>query len=308
MSKVLKKKLVSIVITTKNEEKHIETCLKSIASQNYDNIEIIVVDNYSDDKTIEIALKYTPKVYSKGPERSAQRNFGMIEIAIGDYVMYVDADMILSPELITSCVKEIERTGSMALYISEIILGTTFWCKVRRFERKFYDATVIDSARFFKKSVFSLVGGFDEKIDFGEEWDIDKEIKKYGTISLLGHRIQNTQQNWSLSKYIERLGINRPAAQNVIYHNESEFKVKAYIKKKGEYAKGFGKYIKKWGLKDPDLKKQFGLVYRYFIVFFEKGKWKMAVQQIHLFSGMFFLRFCVGIKFLQNRQKEMFKK
>ena len=71
--------LVSIVVTTKNEEKNIENCLNSIKNQNYpqNKIEIIVVDNNSIDKTKQIALRYTDKVYNFGPERSAQRNFGV---------------------------------------------------------------------------------------------------------------------------------------------------------------------------------------------------------------------------------------
>jgi hypothetical protein len=36
------------------------------------------------------------KVATKGPERSAQRNHGMIDLASGEYVMYIDADMVLS--------------------------------------------------------------------------------------------------------------------------------------------------------------------------------------------------------------------
>ncbi len=56
-----KNPLVSVTITTKNEEKNIENCLKSILEQSYKNIEIIVVDNNSTDKTKEIALKYTQK-------------------------------------------------------------------------------------------------------------------------------------------------------------------------------------------------------------------------------------------------------
>jgi len=52
--------IVSVIITTKNEEKNIENCLRSIKNQNYprEKIEIIVVDNNSLDKTKEIALKY----------------------------------------------------------------------------------------------------------------------------------------------------------------------------------------------------------------------------------------------------------
>ena len=70
---------ISVVITTKNEQQNIENCLKSIKNQNYpqDKIEIIGVDNSWGDRTKEIARKYTDKVYNFGPERSAQRNFGV---------------------------------------------------------------------------------------------------------------------------------------------------------------------------------------------------------------------------------------
>lgn len=63
---------VSVILTTKNEEKHIGNCLKSVKKQAYprDEIEIIVVDNNSTDKTKEIAKRYTDKVYNFCPERS----------------------------------------------------------------------------------------------------------------------------------------------------------------------------------------------------------------------------------------------
>jgi glycosyltransferase involved in cell wall biosynthesis len=58
------KAFVSVVITTKNEEKNIANCLESIKRQTYpqNRIEIIVVDNNSTDGTKEIARKYTKKV------------------------------------------------------------------------------------------------------------------------------------------------------------------------------------------------------------------------------------------------------
>jgi len=296
--------LVSIVITTKNEERNIENCLISIKEQTYHHIEIIVVDNASEDKTKEIALKYTDKVYDKGPERSMQRNYGMIEIASGEYVMFVDADMILSPCLIEACVNELNKGESVALFISEIILGTSYWCKVRRFERSFYDATVIDSARIYRRDIFCQVGGFDGDIDFGEEWDIDKEVKQDGKIVLLDKTNAHSSPDWKLIGFIEKLGIVNPAEQNVIYHNESEFNLLTYIKKKGTYAKGFDKYIQKWGRDDPDVKKQFGFYYRFWGTFFETGKWRKIVLHPVKTAGMYWLRFCVGMVFLKQKTEK----
>ncbi|MBU4481210.1 glycosyltransferase, partial [Patescibacteria group bacterium] len=108
--------LVSIVITTKNEERNIANCLGSILRQTYfcDKIEIIVVDNNSTDKTKDLVESFKVKSYkagckikffNKGPERSAQRNFGVAQ-AQGEYILYLDADMILSPDVIKECMEQ----------------------------------------------------------------------------------------------------------------------------------------------------------------------------------------------------------
>jgi len=68
--------LVSVIITTKNEAKNIKQCLESIKRQTYAAIEIVVVDNNSLDATVAITKAYTAHIFTKGPERSAQRNFG----------------------------------------------------------------------------------------------------------------------------------------------------------------------------------------------------------------------------------------
>ena len=57
-----KQPLVSIIIRTKNEEKWISSCLKSVFSQNYKNFEVILVDNGSTDQTVKIAIKFPIKI------------------------------------------------------------------------------------------------------------------------------------------------------------------------------------------------------------------------------------------------------
>ena len=69
--------LVSVIIPTKNSGKTLLQCLDSIKNQNYENIEIIVVDNYSTDNTLQIAKIYTNTVYTFSPERSSQVNYGV---------------------------------------------------------------------------------------------------------------------------------------------------------------------------------------------------------------------------------------
>lgn len=270
--------LVSVVITTKNEEKNIVNCLGSIRKQTYKNLETIVVDNRSADRTKQIARVYSAKVFNKGPERSAQRNFGA-EKARGLYYLYLDADMILDKKLVEECVKKMEGNMKLrGLYIPEIIIGKGYWPKVRRFERSFYNGTVIDCVRFIRLTDFAKVKGFDESMSGPEDWDFDKKIRNLGNVDII---------------------------QSPLYHNEKDFSLSDYLKKKQYYIKSFDTYISKWGKDDPDIKKQLGPFYRMFFVFAENGKWRELLKHPILAFGMFVLRFLVGLNFLiQSEDKE----
>ena len=72
----MKEPLVTVVIPTRNSEKTLGDCLDSVSRQSYRNVEIMVVDNDSSDGTREVAKRYTDMVFTMGPERSAQRNYG----------------------------------------------------------------------------------------------------------------------------------------------------------------------------------------------------------------------------------------
>jgi glycosyltransferase involved in cell wall biosynthesis len=264
--------LVSVVITTKNEEKNIENCLRSIKGQTFTNIELIMVDNFSEDRTVEIAKKYTTKVYFKGPERSLQRNYGA-QVSSGEYLLYLDADMILSPSVIEECVTKCEHDSVDALYVPERIVGDGFWIKVRDFERSFYTGTVIDAVRFIRKDLFEKIGGFDESLIGPEDWDFDRRVKEVGEVGVI---------------------------VAALYHNEGRFNLKRYLEKKEYYSKTFDNYIRKWGKDDPEIKKQLGIRYRLSGVFIEGGKWKKLVRHPVKTLGMFFLRFMVGITYLRS--------
>ena len=108
--------VVSVIVTTKNEERNIGACLESVVQQSMPLLEIIVVDNYSEDKTRDIAREYGAEVFEKGPERSAQRNYG-VEKALGQYILYLDADMRISSGLLEDCVNRCEADSEISLEI-----------------------------------------------------------------------------------------------------------------------------------------------------------------------------------------------
>lgn len=272
---------VSIIITTKNEERHIGDCLRSIKGQRYpqERIEIIVVDNNSIDNTKGIASRFNARVYNRGPERSAQRNFG-ISKSRGQYILYLDADMILNKEVISECVYKCKKDNLVALYIPEKIIGDGFWIKVRDFERGFYNATCIDCVRFVRRDKFLGIRGFDESLTGPEDWDFDRRMKQIGKTGM----------------------IDAP-----IYHNETGFCLSRYVRKKQYYAKSFNRYIKKWGFNDPIVKKQLKPYYRLVGVFIENHKWKTVLKHPLLALGMIYLRLRVGFAYVFSRMGRQIK-
>lgn len=86
---------VSLVIITLNEEKNIERCINSAAWCN----DIVVVDSFSTDKTVELAKKLGARVYNeKWRGYGAQKNFAT-QLAQNEWVLSLDADEALSPQL-----------------------------------------------------------------------------------------------------------------------------------------------------------------------------------------------------------------
>src|SRR3989344_7410236 len=133
----MKKPLISVVVPTKNSEGFLEQCLRTIKEQTYKNLEIIVVDNNSTDKTKEIAKKYTKLIFNKGPERSTQRNYGASK-ARGDYLLFIDSDMELTKNVVKDCIRRIQNTDIGGLIIPEESFGKGFWARCKTLERSFY--------------------------------------------------------------------------------------------------------------------------------------------------------------------------
>lgn len=113
--------LVSIIVPMYNSEKYIERCVKSLISQSYKNIEIVLVDDGSKDKTIEILKIYKDKdsrikLYKKKNRgASSARNYGL-EKCTGDYILFVDADDYIDSNMIRDMVSMINITTNTMVF------------------------------------------------------------------------------------------------------------------------------------------------------------------------------------------------
>jgi glycosyltransferase involved in cell wall biosynthesis len=190
----MKYPLVSVIVTTKNNQTTLDACLRTIVTQTYSNIELIVVDNSSTDDTELIAERYAQAVFTKGPERSAQRNYG-VEKASGAYVLIIDSDMELGESVVTSCIAAVSQNiNSQAVIIPEESFGVGFWAQCKKLERSFYvGVDAIEAARFFEKRTYRHVGGYDETMTGGEDWDLTRRMRMVTKISRANSLIMHNE-------------------------------------------------------------------------------------------------------------------
>ena len=154
--------------------------LRSIKRQTYPSVEIIVVDRFSRDGTPYIASMFGARLIQADTERAEAKNIGL-KAAKGQYVLFLDSDMELTPTVIRQCVELMEGDSAVsAVVIPEITLGNSQVAKIKRYERLNYENTYIESPCFYRKDLATQAGGFDPEVVFYEEATLPYEIEKMG--------------------------------------------------------------------------------------------------------------------------------
>jgi glycosyltransferase involved in cell wall biosynthesis len=258
----MSKQLVSVVVPTKNSALTLKACLDSIKQQIYPDIEIVVVDNFSSDSTPDIAKKYADKFFSRGPERSAQRNHA-VDNTSGKYVCIIDSDMILNKDVIKDCVNAIESANNISgVIIPEESFGEGFWARCKKLERSFYvGVPYMEAARFFKKVDFQKLGGYNTEMVSGEDWDLSQRIENLGKLSRI---------------------------ESFIYHNEGKISLVKTIQKKYYYARLIKSYINTSSSAD-NLSQQTSILGRYRLFL---SKPKVLFEDPIVGIGMLFMKTC----------------
>ncbi len=183
----------SVIIPTLNEEKYLPTLLESLTAQTRKDFEVVVVDGASKDKTVAVAGGYKRKLphltvlVTDGPGVSRQRNVGAGESS-GEWLVFVDADSVLLPTFI-------ERIGQ---YIeTEHPKIFTTWTRpdsklpsdanIALLANMIFEMSIIlhrpmapGPLTVVLRSVFNIVGGYDETRVFNEDVDLSMRLHKKG--------------------------------------------------------------------------------------------------------------------------------
>ena len=182
--------MLSIIIPTLNEENYLPILLGSIRNQSFKDLEIIIADAGSKDKTIEIAKGFGCKIIKGGlPARG--RNEGA-KVARGNLFLFLDADTILPEDFFEKALKEFKERN---LDIASFCLEAKTKSKFKKFLfDAFYNLPILilekilahgAQAILVKKEIFEKVGGFDEEIKFAEDHSFMRKAKKFGRFGIL---------------------------------------------------------------------------------------------------------------------------
>lgn len=138
---------VSIVVPIYNIEKYLEKCIKSLISQTYNNIEIILVDDGSTDKSAVICDKFASEdkrievIHKENGGLSSAREAG-ITATTGDYVMIVDGDDWLDSHTIQRCINVLEENENVKCIL---------FSYVKEFENNSIPMHVMDGTKYFSQ-------------------------------------------------------------------------------------------------------------------------------------------------------------
>ncbi len=167
-------KLVSIIVPVYNVEKYLEKCIQSIVSQTYKNIEIILIDDESQDESGNICDKYKKVdkrikvIHKKNGGLSDARNKGL-EVSKGTYIMFIDSDDYIDKDMvevlynacqrthldIACCAKYIEKNDG-SYYLKNIIKNEKSFLPKEAIKSLLLNNKIDTSAcdKLFKKKLF----------------------------------------------------------------------------------------------------------------------------------------------------------
>ena len=181
------KPLVSICIPLYNNEKYIEDCIFSCLNQTYENIEIIISDNCSNDGSYEKISKFKDniKIFKNDIFVKMTQNWNVFKSKInGDYIIFLCSDDILEKNcvlnLVNICVYNVDVIFFEYNFLRDcnIINKENFYknsALIPSFEQHklfLFSNNYPLSAAFIKKTAIDYVGWFDETYDFCPDWQL----------------------------------------------------------------------------------------------------------------------------------------
>lgn len=156
----------SVIIPVRNGQRFLKNALTSIVNQRADNVEVLVINDSSTDKTAEIAKQYASKynyirlINSVGQGVSSARNTG-IQNSQGDYVLFLDVDDFYVNNAFSSFEKLIAANNSVDVIFSGYRRVTADGSLIKNFSYSYSSGNGVNVAiEYLNKKAFTHLGAF----------------------------------------------------------------------------------------------------------------------------------------------------
>ena len=195
--------LVSVVIPLYNKESYIIQTLQSVLNQTYSNLECIIVDDGSTDKSVEITSRFISDnklswslITQVNSGQTKARNRGIHE-ARGEYIAFLDSDDLWPVDKIELQVEAIEKNSKSVLVLCSYAIfseGKSIPRVVRHVKSKKMNTRWLDMRGFgggleslglLRRKTLDQVGLFDESLSTSSGLDLSLRLEKIGEIVLL---------------------------------------------------------------------------------------------------------------------------
>jgi len=181
---------VSVIIPCYNSANFIEETIQSVVKQNIDELEIICVDNGSEDNTIEVLKKLQDsesriKIEVEPQSGASYARTKGLSISEGDFIQFLDSDDIIRPGKITTQMNAIVAQGvdwivsdrSILNHDLSSVLESHSYNHLLDNKLEVGIAEVITSGNpLYKRQALEQVGGYTPKLKVGQDWDLHLKL------------------------------------------------------------------------------------------------------------------------------------
>lgn len=217
---------ISVIIPVYNSSKTIGQCLNSIFDQTFKDVEVIVVNDGSTDKSLAILEKFDDRIILLNQENRGApiaRNNGF-EKSRGEYVIFCDADVIMKSEMLETMLGVLEAGQEYAYVYSSFKFGFKKFKSIFFSDEKLRQMPYIHTTSLIRRSFFP---SFDENLKKFQDWDLWLTILENGGRGLAINRVLfSVKSGGTMSSWLPSFAYKIPWLRGVKKYKEAEKVIK----------------------------------------------------------------------------------
>ena len=237
--------LISLVITVYNREQFLGAAIESVLAQTYPHLELVVWDDGSTDRTLEIARTYAShdarvRVIAAPHQGRVQSLQAACAIAQGAYLGWVDSDDRLAPHALATTIAVLNDQPAVGMVYTDYwdidavdrVLGYGQRCRIPYSKERLLVDFMTFHFRLLRRSVFDAVGGIDGSLDYVEDYDLCLRLSEVTEVRHIDrplyyyrHHDGNASQEWRLEQIVRSQTVIQRALQRRGLERQFELQV-----------------------------------------------------------------------------------